>query len=151
MLEFFWTVLDCTHIICALLANYGLVILCWVRHVLNTNQCLFWFFFSALTLLVGCQEGHPACKNWVVGCWQVICLEWVAYLHMSQLMPLPLTVSCFSKIQIGFTFLVLAYSGSPGKRAVKCVCEYVSVLFFFGGGKLSDKIRSLVYDIFHTF
>jgi len=52
----------------------------------------------------------------------VICLERVADLHMSQLMPLPLTVSCFSKIQIGFTFLVLAYPGSPGKRAVKCVC-----------------------------
>jgi len=41
---------------------------------------------------------------------------------MSQLMPLPLTVSCFSKIQIGFTFLVPAYPGSPGKRAVRCVC-----------------------------
>jgi len=36
-------------------------------------------------------------------------------LHMAQLMPLPLTVSCFSKIQIGFTFLVLAYPGIPGK------------------------------------
>jgi len=44
-------------------------------------------------------------------------------LHMAQLMPLPLTVSCFSKIQIGFTFLVLAYLGSPGKRAVKQVCD----------------------------
>jgi len=44
-------------------------------------------------------------------------------LHMAQLMPLPLTVSCFSKIQIGFTFLVPAHLGSPGKRAVKqCVC-----------------------------
>ena len=43
---------------------------------------------------------------------------------MSQLMPLPLTVSCFSKIQIGFTFLVLAHPGRPGQRAVKrmCVC-----------------------------
>ena len=39
----------------------------------------------------------------------VICLEQRADLHMAQLMPLPLTVSCFSKIQIGFTFLVLAY------------------------------------------
>jgi len=38
---------------------------------------------------------------------------------MAQLMPLPLTVSCFSKIQIGFTFLVPAHPGSPGKRAVK--------------------------------
>ena len=60
--------------------------------------------FSALTLLVGWQEGH-----------------------MAQLMPLPIAVSCFSKIQIGFTFLVLAYPGSPGQRAVKrvCVCVYL--------------------------
>ena len=41
---------------------------------------------------------------------------------MAQLMPLPLTVSCFSKIQIGFTFLVPAHLVSPGKRAVKWVC-----------------------------
>ena len=52
----------------------------------------------------------------------VICLERGADLHMAQLMPLPLTVSCFSKIQIGFTFLVPAHPGSPGKRAVKRVC-----------------------------
>jgi len=45
----------------------------------------------------------------------VICLEQGAELHMAQLMPLPLTVSCFSKIQIGFTFLVLADLGSPGR------------------------------------
>ena len=72
--------------------------------------------FSALTLLVGRQEGHPACKKlewWVAG--MVICLERGADLHMAQLMPLPLTVSCFSKIQIGFTFLVMAHLGSPGK------------------------------------
>jgi len=47
---------------------------------------------------------------------------------MAQLMPLPLTVSCSSKIQIGFTFLVPAYPGCPGKEAVKwlcgCVCEH---------------------------
>jgi len=46
---------------------------------------------------------------------------------MAQLMPLPLTVSCFSKIQIGFTFLVPAYLGSPGQRAVKRV--YVNYSF----------------------
>jgi len=46
----------------------------------------------------------------------VICLERDAALHMTQLMPLPLTVSCFSKIQIGFTFLALAHPGSPGKK-----------------------------------
>jgi len=76
--------------------------------------------FSALTLLVGWQEGHPAYRKLSVwGAGMVICLERGADLHMAWLMPLPLTVSCFSKIQIGFTFLVLAYLGSPGKRAVK--------------------------------
>ena len=45
-----------------------------------------------------------------------------ADLYMAQQMPLPLTVSCFSKLQIGFTFLVLAHPGSPGQRAVKRVC-----------------------------
>ena len=48
----------------------------------------------------------------------VVCLELRAVLRMAQLMPLPLTVSCSSKIQIGFTFLVPAHPGSPGKRAV---------------------------------
>ena len=52
----------------------------------------------------------------------VICLEQGADLHMAQLRPLPLTFSCFGKIQIGVTFLVLAHLGSPGKRAVKQVC-----------------------------
>jgi len=56
----------------------------------------------------------------------VICLERCADLHMAQLMPLPLTVSCFSKIQIGSTFLVPAHPGSPGQRAVKrCMCVHV--------------------------
>jgi len=58
----------------------------------------------------------------------VICLERDADLHMAQLMPLPLTVSCFSKIQTRFTFLVPAHPDSPGKRAVKRVCELDVVL-----------------------
>jgi len=59
----------------------------------------------------------------------VICLERGADLHMAQLMSLLLTVSCFSKIQIGFTFLVPAHLGSPGQRAIKrvCVCVCVTV------------------------
>ena len=77
--------------------------------------------FSALTLLVGRQEGHPACKKEWWGAVLVICLERGADLHTAQLMLLPLTVSCFNKIQIGFTFLVPAHPGSPGKRAVKWV------------------------------
>jgi len=57
----------------------------------------------------------------------VICLERDADLHMAQLMPMSLTVSSFSKIQIGFTFLVPAHPGSPGQRAVKRVCACVCV------------------------
>ena len=59
----------------------------------------------------------------------VICLERRADLHMSQLMPLPLADSCFSKIQIGFTFLVSAHLDSPGQSAVKrmCVCVCVPI------------------------
>ena len=82
--------------------------------------------FSALTLLVGWQEGHPACKKlewWGAGV--VICLERGADLRTAQPMPLPLTVSCFGKIQIGFTFLVSAHPGSPGQRVVKRVCVCV--------------------------
>ena len=93
--------------------------------------------FSALTLLVGWQEGHPACKKlewWGAGV--VICLEHGADLHLAQLMPLPLTVSCFSKIQIGFTFLVPAHPGSPGQRAIKrvcvCVCAIIGALLQAG-------------------
>jgi len=49
-------------------------------------------------------------------------------------MPLPLTVSCFSKIQIGFTFLVLAHLGSPGKGPLNgcvCVCVILFTKFFW--------------------
>jgi len=62
----------------------------------------------------------------------VICLERGADLHMAQLMPLPLTGSCFSKIQIGFTFLVPAYPGRLGHKAVKrmCVCVVIYLLIF---------------------
>ena len=58
----------------------------------------------------------------------VVSLEQGADLHMAQLMPLLLTVSCFSKIQIGFTFLVPAHQGSTGQWAVKhCVCVSVMI------------------------
>ena len=96
--------------------------------VFNLYLFFTFFAFSALTLLVGWQEGHPACKK--TECWgagMVVCLKWDADLHTAQLMPMPLTVSCYSKIKIGLTFLVLAHLGSPGQRAVKracvCVCD----------------------------
>jgi len=73
----------------------------------------------------GRQEGHPACKKlewWGAG--MVICLERDADLHMAQLMPLPLTISCFSKsrLVLPFWYRLSAHPGSPRKRAVKRVC-----------------------------
>ena len=70
----------------------------WSCYVLHSS-------FSALTLLVWWQDGHPACKKtewWDAG--MVICREQCADLHMAQRMPLPVTVSCFSKIEIGLPF-----------------------------------------------
>jgi len=63
----------------------------------------------------------------------VISLQRGADLHMAQLMPLPLTVSCFSKIQIGFTFLVPSHPGSPGYRAFKRVCVSVCICMYNTG------------------
>ena len=71
----------------------------------------------------------------------VIYLERGADFHMAQLMPLPLTVSCFSKMQIGFTFLVLADPGSPGKKAVKRVRVCVCVC-----GRARARVRACVCD-----
>ena len=78
-----------------------------------------------MTLLAGRQEGHPAGKNVSGGV--VICLERGADLHMAQLMSLTLTVSCFSKIQIGFTFLVARLTRVvPDKEPSNgCVCVRV--------------------------
>ena len=63
---------------------------------------------------------------------------------MAQLMPLPLTVSCFSKIPIGFTFPVPAQPGSPGQRAVKRV-RACAVLYPQNGDRIvtTDSVTSL--------
>jgi len=74
----------------------------------------------------------------------IICLEHGADLHMAQLMPVPLTVSCFSKIQIGSTFLVPADLGSPGQRAVKRVCVCVCPLLTYYAKWLAGQNVSCV-------
>jgi len=65
-----------------------------------------------LTLLVGRQEGHPACKKLSGGV-----LAWLSVWSKVQ--------TCIWPVQTGFTFLVPAHSGTPGQRAVKrmCVCS----------------------------
>jgi len=74
----------------------------------------------------------------------VICLERGAHLHTAQLMPLPLTISCSSKIQIDFTFLVPAHLGCPGQRAIKRVC----VCYFNGGTSCSLQISTATAFVF---
>jgi len=64
-------------------------------------------------------------------------------LHMAQLMPLPLTVSCFSKIQIGFTFLVPAHPGSPGKGAVKPKIIINNTIIFF----LKLALKTMCFEV----
>ena len=76
--------------------------------------------FDAVGWAAGRASGLE--KNRVVGCWHGYLSGARCRLHMAQLMPLPVTFSCFSKIEIGFTFLVPAHLGSPGQRAVKRVC-----------------------------
>jgi len=98
--------------------------LCYVINVI--------YAFSALTLLAERHEGHGVKTEWR-GAGMVICLKRSADLHMAQLMPLPLTVSCFSKIQIGFR-LPLWYPLTrvlPDKGPLNgcvCVCVFCFML-----------------------
>ena len=80
-----------------------------------------------MRILTAGKSGHARKKTEWLSAGVVVCLEQGADLHTAQLMPLLLTVSCSSKIQIGFTFLVPAHLGSTGQRAVKRVC----VCFFY--------------------
>ena len=108
-----------------------------------TNAFNALYAFNALTLLVGRQEGHPACKK-LSG--EV--LAWLSSGARCRLAygPADATVSCFSKIQIGFAFLVPAHPGSAGQRAVKrvCVCELLHYTFVIqSAGERIFKIEHL--------
>jgi len=91
------------------------IFLFYILLISGVLQC-----FDAVGWAAGRASGLYKTERWGAGV--VICLQRGADLHMAQLMPLQLTVCCFSKFQIGFTFLVPAHPGSPGKRAVKRVC-----------------------------
>jgi len=87
----------------------------------------------------------------VVGCWHGYLSGARCRLAYGQLMPLPLTVSCFSKIQIGFTYLVLAYPGSPGKGPLNG-CVYVCVWWTQTDGRavndaVVDDRRTMAIDL----
>jgi len=91
-------------------------------------SCLKLFVVTVSDLALGDMRIKVYIEWWGAG--MVICLERGADLHMAQLMLLPLTVSSFSKIQIGITFLVLAHLGRPGKRAVKHMCVCVCFIMY---------------------
>ena len=79
------------------------------------------------------RKGIQLVKTEWWGTGVVICLERGADLHMAELMPLLLTVSCFCRMQTGFTFLVPAHPGSPGKGPLNgcvCVCVVGTVRIF---------------------
>jgi len=94
---------------------------------------------------LGSRKGIRPVKTEWRGAGMVICLERDADLHIAQLMPLPLTVCCFSKIQIGFTFLLLAHTRSPGKGPSNgCVCVLIQTIEIFTPD-ISYKFRWIKY------
>ena len=110
--------------------------------------------FSALTLLVGRQEGHPACKKLSGGV-----LAWLSAWSEVQICIWPSWYHCHSlslasvKSRLVFTFLVLAHLGSPGKRAVKRVCVCVCVCDSFRNWKFQGAIvpqLELSFLLFHN-
>ena len=91
----------------------------------KASPSLFMFIYSFPSVFIyvpsvlwrcslGGRKGIRPVKNWVVRCWRGYLSGVSADLHTAQLLPLPLTVSCFSKIQIAFTFLVPAYQWCIG-------------------------------------
>ena len=100
----------------------GIAVSTIFHHSLCMHAYVCAYVHDRLCCWLGGRKGIRPVKTewWVAGV--VICLEQGADLHVAQQMLLPLTVSCFSEIQIGFTFLVPAHPDSPGERAVKRVC-----------------------------
>jgi len=98
--------------------HYQLFSISWLQPILlwllfiDCLQC-----FDAVGWVAGRASGLQKTEWWGDGV--VVCMEQGADLHTTQLMSLPLTVACFRKIQIGFTFLLLAHPGTPGRRAIK--------------------------------
>jgi len=101
---------------------------------------------SALPSVLWCcclisRKGIQHVKNYVVGCWHGYLSGARCRLAYVPALPLPLIVSCFSKIQIGFTFLVLAHPGNPRNRALNgCVmasgntcCRPMDLRAYFSG------------------
>ena len=112
-----WSVTLNFTLILYYLPTSSILVCQYFQYTISCLQC-----FDAVGWVAGRVSGLWKTEWWGAG--MVICLERGTDLHMVQLMPLPLAVSCISKIQISFTFLVPAHPGSAGQRATKwaCVC-----------------------------
>jgi len=104
-----------------------IIIIIVVVVVINRMElvCYLWFAFSAVTLLVGRQDEHPTCKNWVMRCWCGYlsgprCKLFAYGPADADAIPKPHHLLLI-QIQTGFTFLVPAYPGCPGEEAIKWV------------------------------
>ena len=76
---------------------------------------------------LGGRKGIRPVNNRVVGYWRGCLSGARCRLAYGPADATATHASCFSKIQIGFTFLVPAHPSSPGQRAVKWVCVCVCV------------------------
>jgi len=124
---------------------------CYFKRFFGSRWYILMQCFSALTLLVGRQEGHLACKNRVVGCWRG-CLGWGADLHIAQQMPLPLTFPCSSKSRLVLTFLVLPFwclltrvdpdIFQTSSKTVVCVYVCCSLLHVCGTSQTMDDTKT---------
>ena len=129
------------------LINHVVVILC----LLNIYHGVLFsttIAFSALTLLVGRQEGHPACKKLSGG--MLACLGRDADLHMPSwchchsLSLAPINPDWF--YLSGFIFLVLTHQGSPGDRKMVIVVVVVVAVLFS-----TINYYKLHYTMFYNF
>ena len=81
---------------------------------------------------LGGRKGIWPVKNWVVGCWHGYLSGAWCRLAYDPADATATLVSCFSKIQIGFTFLVPAHLGSPDQGPLNvCVCVLLLCLLAF--------------------
>jgi len=104
--------------------------------------------YSALTLLIGRQEGHPACKKVKTEWWGagvVICLERGTDLHMAQLMPLPFIISCFSKIT--YSFIANCQTAVVHKNKRKRRSKIYKSQYILRYNILTVKLQSVIQDM----
>jgi len=97
-----------------------------------------WYLCRTIFIFINCykcfdavfkwQQGHPACTitEWYGAAKVVICLERGPDLHISQLIPLQPTVSCFSKIQIGLPLWYLLTQVVQDRGSLNVCCCKVS-------------------------